>query len=126
MLYYIANVLDWKIYQLDVKTAYLYSVLKEEVYMEQPKGFEEPGKENWVWQLKKGLYGTKQGGHIWNNTMDVAMKKFGFMQLSSEHCIYYRTSKTGTTMATLHVDDFTAASSSTAEANWIEEEMPFC
>ena len=59
MLYYIATVLDWKIYQLDVKTAYLYGVLKEEVYMEQPKGFEEPGKIDYVWKLKKGLYGMK-------------------------------------------------------------------
>ncbi len=56
--------------------------------MEQPKGFEERGKEDWVWELKKGLYGMKQGGRLWNRTMDGFMKELGFTQLSVEHCIY--------------------------------------
>ena len=54
--------MDWDIQQIDIKTAYLYGLLEEECWMEQPEGFEEPGKEDWVWALIKGLYGMKQAG----------------------------------------------------------------
>lgn len=43
--------------QLDVKTAFLYGTLKEEIYMKQPEGFIVPGKEEEVCRLVKGLYG---------------------------------------------------------------------
>ncbi|VDC00050.1 unnamed protein product [Peniophora sp. CBMAI 1063] len=120
---HIAAALDWQLYQIDVKTAYLYGDLDEEIYMDQPKGFEEPGKEDWVWRLKKGLYGMKQGGRIWNKTMDVHMKDMGFTQISVEHCLYMRTTNAGTTIAAVHVDDFTVTSSTCEEERQFEEEM---
>ena len=46
--------------QLDVKTAFLDSELKEEIYMEHPKGFVASGQERLVFRLKKSLYGLKQ------------------------------------------------------------------
>ena len=49
--------LDLKIEQLDVKTTFLHGDLEEEIYMEQPKGFEVAGKENLACRLKKSLYG---------------------------------------------------------------------
>ena len=100
--------------QIDVKTAFLNSVLPEEetVYMEQPKGFEESGKENWVCRLLKGLYSTKQAWRIWNKTLDSHMKKWGFTRLGCEACVYYRKNKTGTVIVGVHVDDFLAIASS--------------
>jgi Reverse transcriptase (RNA-dependent DNA polymerase) len=59
---HIAASLDWEIQQLDVKTAFLYGNLTKEIYMEQPEGRREPGKEDWVCQMNKSLYGLKQGG----------------------------------------------------------------
>ena len=58
----IAGHLDWEIKQWDVKSAFPNASLKEEVYIEQPMGFIDPEKPNWVYQLNKALYGLKQLG----------------------------------------------------------------
>jgi len=77
--------------------------------MEQPKGFEEPGKETWVWMLQKGLYGMKQVGRIWNKMMNKAMISWGFTCLACESCIYYRRRDSGIVIVAVHVDDFLSA-----------------
>jgi len=59
LLLTVAALEDLDIQSIDVKTAYLYSDLDEKIYMEQPKGFKLPRKENKVWQLRKVLYGLK-------------------------------------------------------------------
>ncbi|CAL2253623.1 unnamed protein product [Prunus armeniaca] len=51
---------NWKLYQLDVKSAFFSRVLEEEVYIEQPYGFIVKGKEDKVYKLHKALYGLKQ------------------------------------------------------------------
>ena len=50
---------SWKIYQLDVKSAFLKGILEEEVSVEQPEGFMVEGEEDKVYRLKKALYGLK-------------------------------------------------------------------
>ena len=52
--------MGWKIHQMDVKTAFLNGLLQEEVYLEQPQGFEEFERDSHVCRLKKALYGLKQ------------------------------------------------------------------
>ena len=56
--------------QLDVKTAFLYGNLEEEIYMSQPTGFKTAGKENIVCKLKKSLYKLKQSLRQWYNRFD--------------------------------------------------------
>jgi hypothetical protein len=63
---HIGAALDWEIHQLDMKTAFLHGDLQEEVYMEQPEGQRELGKEDWVCRLNKTLYGLKQAGRGWS------------------------------------------------------------
>ena len=56
----IASYLNFKLYQMDVKSAFLNGMLQEEVYVEQPKGFIDPYRLNGVYKLKRALYGLKQ------------------------------------------------------------------
>ena len=82
ILLHIAAKLGWDIQQIDVKTAFLYSILPDEEtqYMQQPIGFEEKGKETWVWKLERGLYGMKQSGRLWNQTMNSGMESWGIQE----------------------------------------------
>nr|GFA12238.1 hypothetical protein [Tanacetum cinerariifolium] len=56
---------SFTIYQMDVKTVFLYGPLKEEVYFNQPDGFVDPYHTDKVYQLKKALYGLKQAPRAW-------------------------------------------------------------
>ena len=66
----IAGVKDMGIIQLDIKTAFLNGELQEQSYMNQPEGFDLPGREKEVCLLKKSLYGLKQASRTWNKTFD--------------------------------------------------------
>ena len=57
--------LRFKLYQMDVKSTFLNGILKEEVYVEQPKGFKDPHLPNHVYRLKKALYELKQAPRAW-------------------------------------------------------------
>ena len=52
--------MNFKHYQMDVKSALLNEMLQEEVYVEQPKGFVDPHRPNDVYKLERALYGLKQ------------------------------------------------------------------
>jgi hypothetical protein len=55
----------WKVYQLDVKSSFLNGILQEEVYVDQPPGYEVKGQEDKKYKLKKSLYGLKQAPRAW-------------------------------------------------------------
>jgi hypothetical protein len=55
----------FKLYQMDVKSAFLNGPIKEEVYVEQPTGFEDSEYPNHVYKLSKALYGLKQAPRAW-------------------------------------------------------------
>lgn len=51
---------EWKVFQLDVKSAFIHGELEEDVYVEQPQRYNKQGEEGKVYKLKKVLYGLKQ------------------------------------------------------------------
>ena len=58
-------VMKWKVHQMDVKKAFLNGVVEDEVYVEQPLGFETHDRDSHVCRLKKSLYGLKQATRTW-------------------------------------------------------------
>ena len=70
--------LKFKLYQGDVKTAFLNGFLKEDVYVAQPKGFIDPHFPDHVLHLKKALYGLKQATRVWYDCLTQYLVSHGF------------------------------------------------
>ena len=81
---------DLHLEQLDVKTAFLHGDLEEEIYMQQPQGYEVKGKENLVCRLKKSLYGLKQAPRQWYLKFDKFMIEQGYDRCHSDHYVYFK------------------------------------
>ena len=79
---------DFEVHQLDVKSAYLNADIDCEIYMTQPEGFSEPGKESLVCKLHKSLYGLKQSGRNWNSMLNETLVNFGCTKSSGDSCVY--------------------------------------
>ena len=67
---------------------HLRGALKEEVYMRQPEDYVTPGKEDWVWRLKKGLYGLVQAGRMWNVEQNTHVESQGSTATPKGPAIY--------------------------------------
>lgn len=91
-----------EVHQMDIKTAYLNAPLEEEVYLQQPEGFEEKGKEGHYLKLKKSLYGLKQSGRNWFNVLKDYLNDLGFVQSTHDACLFMRA---GTDYVCVWVDD---------------------
>nr|GFA64694.1 retrovirus-related Pol polyprotein from transposon TNT 1-94 [Tanacetum cinerariifolium] len=69
---------SFTVYQMDVKTAFLYGPLKEQVYINQPDGFVDPYHSDKVYRLKKALYGLKQAPKAWYDELSTFLVSKGF------------------------------------------------
>jgi hypothetical protein len=124
-LLHIGASLGWDIQQYDVKTAFLHGVLppEETMFMEQPPGFEAPGKEEWVMRLMKSIYGMKQASRVYNKTFDQSVQAWGFKRVPCEWCVYHRTTTSGTIIFAVHVDDIVSIASSAEENNRFKSDL---
>jgi hypothetical protein len=77
-----------EVHHMDVKSAFLNGVLKEEVYVQQLPTFVVPGSEGMVLHLHKALYGLWQAPRAWNAKLDDTLASLGFQRSSSEHGVY--------------------------------------
>lgn len=95
----------WKVYQLDVKSAFLYGELKEVVYVDQPEGFVKKGEEDKVYRLKKALYGLKQAPRAWFSRIEGYFKQAGFNRSSHDHTLFIKREGERQIMVSIYVDD---------------------
>nr|GEV34256.1 retrovirus-related Pol polyprotein from transposon TNT 1-94 [Tanacetum cinerariifolium] len=105
---------QWKAHQFDVKSAFLNGDLHDEVYVDQPPGFEDASCPDKVLRLKKALYGLKQAPRAWYNKIDEFFQKEGFEKSKHEPTLYVK--KEGNDdllIVSLYVDDMIYTSSST-------------
>jgi hypothetical protein len=113
-----------KIHQMDVNTTFLYSLLEEIVYVEQPEGFIAPGKEDHVCLLKKALYGLKQSPRAWFHVIAEVLTDFDFKQSESDPCIWIHENTRGErTYIALYVDDLIIAGENEAEKATIKQRL---
>jgi hypothetical protein len=71
-----------KLYQIDVKSAFLNGYIQEEVYVEQPPSFEDDKKLNYIYNLRKALYRLKQAPRAWYERLrDFLLSKGFFMDV---------------------------------------------
>nr|GEU54948.1 hypothetical protein [Tanacetum cinerariifolium] len=75
---------SFTIYQMDIKTVFLYGPLKEEVYDNQPDGFVDPYHPDKVYRLKKALYGLKQAPRAWDDELSKFLLSKGFTKVKME------------------------------------------
>ncbi|GKV31082.1 hypothetical protein SLEP1_g39821 [Rubroshorea leprosula] len=102
----LAASMNLELEQLDVKTAFLHGDLHEEIYMDQPEGFEEKGKEHMVCKLKKSLYGLEQAPRQWYKKFDSFMMSHGYQRTNVDPCVYIRSFPDGNfIILLLYVDD---------------------
>lgn len=106
--------------QLDVPQAFTQAELEEDVYMEMPEGFEQPGM---VCHLKKSLYGLKQSPRNWYRLVSTFLvDTLAFQATVSDPCLFWKKSRTGQLILLfLFVDDMQVAFDKSDEGEWSED-----
>ncbi|CAN6917953.1 unnamed protein product [Brassica oleracea] len=97
--------LEWDLWQMDVKNAFLQGELEDEVYMKPPPGMEEMVKPGNVLRLRKAIYGLKQSPRAWYHKLSTTLNGRGFVKSQADHTLFTLTSKQGITVILVYVDD---------------------
>ncbi|CAL8131459.1 unnamed protein product [Prunus armeniaca] len=115
---------EWKLYQLDVKSAFLNGVLQEEVYINQPEGYVIKGKEDKIYRLHRALYGLKQAPRAWYGEIDTYFMQCGFEKSLSEANLYTKTrGDRDILIVSIYVDDIVYTESCKELLDEFKEEM---
>ena len=115
-LFAIVAAKDLELHQMDVKTAFLYGEVDEEIYVELPPGFESGGK---VCRLRKALYGLKQSPRIWSKTLEEYLATLNFKPTTSDPSIFCR----GDYFLAVYVDDLLIAGPNLQEIQSIKTSL---
>jgi len=103
LAYAVSN--KFKVFQMDVKSAFLYGKIKEEVYVCQPPGFEDPYHPDWVYRLDKALYGLKQAPRAWYETLSSFLLKNHFLRGCIDKTLFIRHVGNHMLLVQIYVDD---------------------
>ena len=104
---------DLEMHQLDIKTAFLNGELEEDVYVQQPPGYEE-GDNSLSCHLHKTLYGLKQAPRAWHLRLKRELEDMGFIQSEADPGLFIRHDNNGRVYLLTYVDDILIITSCTA------------
>jgi hypothetical protein len=119
----IAAAMDWEIHQMDVKTTFLNGVLEVFIYMNQPEGFVQKGKEHLMCKLIKALYGLKQSPRAWYQRIDSFFINEGFCRSHADHSLYIKQTSDYILVTILYVDDLIILSSDVTKLKCLKSQL---
>jgi hypothetical protein len=90
---------------MDVKISFLDGFIEEEVYIEQPQGFEVEDRKSHVCKLKKALYGLKQAPRAWYGRIDSFLMSLGFTKSKEDSNLYFKVMNDEPVILLLYVDE---------------------
>ncbi len=91
--------------QADFPNAYLNAEIGKDMHMRQTAGLEHRGKEDWVYKLKKALYGSPVSGRRWHSTVQEAIESLGYTRSTIDHCLFHRIEEGHRDLLVIYVDD---------------------
>ncbi|GKC27859.1 putative ribonuclease H-like domain-containing protein [Tanacetum coccineum] len=100
-----ASFKDFVVYQMDVKSAFLYGKIKDEVYVCQPSGFEDPEFPDKVYKVEKALYGLHQAPRAWYETLSTYLLDNGFKRGQIDKTLFIKRVKGDILLVQVYVDD---------------------
>ncbi|GJR43612.1 putative ribonuclease H-like domain-containing protein [Tanacetum coccineum] len=100
-----ASFKDSVVYQMDVKSAFLYGKIEEEVYVCQPPGFEDPKFPDRVYKVEKALYGLHQAPRVWYETLSTYLLENGFQTGTIDKTLFIKKVKCDILLVQVYVDD---------------------
>ncbi|GJV80951.1 putative ribonuclease H-like domain-containing protein [Tanacetum coccineum] len=100
-----ASFKDFVVYQMDVKSAFLYGKIEEEVYVCQPPGFEDPEFPDKVYKVEKALYGLHQAPRAWYETLSTYLLDNGFQRGQIDKTLFIKRIKSDILLVQVYVDD---------------------
>ncbi|GJW78777.1 putative ribonuclease H-like domain-containing protein [Tanacetum coccineum] len=100
-----ASFMGFIVYQIDVKSAFLYGTIKEEVYVCQPPGFKDPQFPDKVYKVEKALYGLHQAPRAWYKTLSTYLLENGFRRGIINKTLFIKKDKGDILLVQLYVDD---------------------
>ena len=114
---------NMSIHQMDVTTAFLNGNLKEDIYLRQPEGFEEPGREDQVCHLHKSLYGLKQSPCCWYEQLSTQLECTGFKQSKADPCLFYNWESRRLTVISIYVDNLILLAALLEEMMYLKHQL---
>nr|GFA02757.1 hypothetical protein [Tanacetum cinerariifolium] len=100
-----ASFMGFLVYQMDVKSAFLYGTIEEEVYVCQPPGFEDPKNPDKVYKVVKGLYGLHQAPRAWYETLATYLLENGFHRRIIDQTLFIKKQQKDILLVQIYVDD---------------------
>nr|GEV11997.1 hypothetical protein [Tanacetum cinerariifolium] len=100
-----ASFMGFMVYQMDVKSAFLYETIEEEVYVCQPPGFEDPDYPNKVYKVFKALYELHQAPRAWYETLANYLLENGFQKGQINQTLFIKKQKGDILQVKVYVDD---------------------